>query len=129
MVLSRLCVNKLSVPVERPVLTHGAIKYLKIILHFIIKLSEYLTPLLFFFPVTNRFFLYVSLLRYHFADNLIFYAHFQYLFLLGFLLFSPTSLSFSICCSLSLKFVYIIHYCYIFFIKLMTGFTVKRDVS
>jgi hypothetical protein len=41
--------------------------------------------ILFFFSVTNGFFLYVSLFRYHFADNLIFYAHFRYLFLLGFL--------------------------------------------
>jgi hypothetical protein len=62
----------LILPVERPVLTHGAIKYLKIILNFIIKLSEYLTSFLFFFRVTNGFFLYVSLFRYHFADNLIF---------------------------------------------------------
>jgi hypothetical protein len=52
---------------------------------YFIFLSEYLTSLLFFFPATNGFFLYVSLFRYHFADNLIFYGHFGYLFLLGFL--------------------------------------------
>jgi hypothetical protein len=33
----------------------------------------------------KRFLLYVSLFRYHFADNLLFYAHFRYFFLLGFL--------------------------------------------